>query len=77
MKSQSDLIAHGPLPTVCLVKMDKAKMIFMVTVYVGGFSTIVSTRITFTIQIIEGFRKAGSLFPYRIFFCNAEGVRGS
>jgi hypothetical protein len=41
VKSQPDLIAYGPQPTVNLVKRDKEKMIFMVTVYVGGFSTIV------------------------------------
>jgi len=59
VKSRPDVIAHDPLPTVYLMKMDKATMTFMVTVYARGFLHKSIIQDYLNIQIIERFRKEG------------------
>jgi hypothetical protein len=79
VKNQPDLIAYGPQPTVNLVKRDKEKMIFMVTVYVGGFSTIVVPGLPSPSRLLKDSGKRDHYFLTGFFFVTqrVSGVHDS
>ena len=62
VRERTDIITNDPMPTVYLIKMDKASLTFMVTVFASGFlySNIIQDYMN--IQIIERFRKEGIAF---------------
>jgi MscS family membrane protein len=59
VKNRTDVIAHDPRPTVYVMKMDKAAMTFMVTVYASGFQYNNIIQDYMNVQIVERFGKEG------------------
>ena len=61
VKNRTDVIAHDPHPTIYLMKMDKAGMTFIVTVFASGFLYNNIIQDYMNVQIVERFRKEGIL----------------
>jgi MscS family membrane protein len=59
LKSNSDMIAAHPVPTVYLVKMDKSAMTFELTVYAREFTHNSVIKDILNTRIIEEFRRQG------------------
>lgn len=62
VRSRPDVIAHTPLPTIYLMKMDKSTMTFQITVYAAGFLYNSIILDYMNEKIVERFRKEGILF---------------
>jgi MscS family membrane protein len=62
VKNRPDVIAGDPLPTIYLMKMDKATMTFQITVYASGFLYNNIIQDYMNEQIIGRFRKEAILF---------------
>lgn len=61
VKNRPDIIALEPCPTVYLMKMDKAGMTFVITVFASGFLYNNIIQDYMNVQIAERFRKEGIL----------------